>query len=233
MRRWTGGVRVVVLVHGYSDDADTWWRVAPEIVSAGYTVLAPELRGHGDSPRADSYTFQELADDLLETLPADVDVAIGHSLGALVLHHVEPQLRPRRAVYLDPPWTVSADSLAQPVGVEPSDRGGATSGYQWSDDDARIELSSNAKLDPRVWPELLTTLPWESGVELPAAAGAESVVVVPATGSLLPRSVRPTLVTRGFSVVEMSGTGHVMHRDNHDGFMSVLFEHALRDERAA
>ncbi len=52
VRVWGSGPRTALLVHGFSDDAQTWWRVGPALADLGHTVLAPDLRGHGCSPRA-------------------------------------------------------------------------------------------------------------------------------------------------------------------------------------
>src|SRR5271154_151307 len=73
--------RTALLIHGAMASYGTWNKVAPELVERGYHVIAPDLRGHGDSPHADSYTREEVAADLVESLPKDADLAIGHSLG--------------------------------------------------------------------------------------------------------------------------------------------------------
>ena len=39
----------VLLLHGYPQTHAIWHRVAPKLVSAGYTVVASDLRGYGDS----------------------------------------------------------------------------------------------------------------------------------------------------------------------------------------
>ena len=42
--------RTAVLVHGIARAAGSWWRVAEALVERGYYCLAPDLRGHGQSP---------------------------------------------------------------------------------------------------------------------------------------------------------------------------------------
>jgi len=38
----------IVLIHGFSSTADAWVRVG-EVLGADYHVIAPDLRGHGES----------------------------------------------------------------------------------------------------------------------------------------------------------------------------------------
>ncbi|MEK8172461.1 alpha/beta fold hydrolase [Streptomyces sp. M19] len=96
------GDRTILLVHGVMSSADTWRRVAPVLAKRGYRVIMPDLRGHGDSPHADAYTPELLAADLVESVPAGVDLALAHSFGAPVLALATPELRPARVVYSDP-----------------------------------------------------------------------------------------------------------------------------------
>src|SRR2546430_13794665 len=35
----------------------SWWRLGPALADLGYRVLAPELPGHGRSPRLPAYTL--------------------------------------------------------------------------------------------------------------------------------------------------------------------------------
>ncbi|MFI9583782.1 alpha/beta fold hydrolase [Streptomyces sp. NPDC052236] len=59
-------------------DHRTRRRVGPALAGKGYRVIAVDLRGHGASAH-DSYSRSLFADDLVETLPAGADLAIGHS----------------------------------------------------------------------------------------------------------------------------------------------------------
>lgn len=43
----------VVLLHGHPRTSATWHRVAPRLVSAGFTVVCPDLRGYGRSVKPD------------------------------------------------------------------------------------------------------------------------------------------------------------------------------------
>src|SRR5215831_8831115 len=107
VREWGTGDRTAVLIHGITSDSGGWWRFGPELAARGYRVLAPDLRGHGRSPRGE-YSLEAWADDVLESVPAQPELALGHSLGGLTLATAVDRMRPARAVYEDPAWRVRA-----------------------------------------------------------------------------------------------------------------------------
>ncbi|WP_068277758.1 alpha/beta fold hydrolase [Aldersonia kunmingensis] len=74
----------IVLLHGIGDNSLTWTEVMEDL-STSYTVIAPDMLGHGrsDKPRAD-YSISAYANglrDLLTVLGYDRVTVIGHSLG--------------------------------------------------------------------------------------------------------------------------------------------------------
>ena len=63
-----GPGRVVVLLHGFPLSRAMWAEQIPAL-GAIYRVIAPDLRGHGESPAPEGvYTMDEMADDVIETL---------------------------------------------------------------------------------------------------------------------------------------------------------------------
>ncbi|HWE91865.1 MAG TPA: alpha/beta hydrolase [Pseudonocardiaceae bacterium] len=75
---------VLLFIHGIGDNSTTWLGVLPKLAER-FTVIAPDLLGHGDSdrPRAD-YAAGAYAcgmRDLLAVLDIDRATVIGHSLG--------------------------------------------------------------------------------------------------------------------------------------------------------
>lgn len=100
------GPRRAALVHGLSGHGGTWFELAPWIADHGYTVTLVDQRGHGRSARAATYSTTDLADDLVDTLPRELDLIVGHSLGGRALLAAAARLTPKRAVYLDPGWIV-------------------------------------------------------------------------------------------------------------------------------
>jgi len=82
--RQAGSGPVIVLIHGITSDSTTWGRVMPYLARR-FTVLAPDLAGHGASakPRGD-YSLGAHASglrDLLASLGHDRATFVGHSLG--------------------------------------------------------------------------------------------------------------------------------------------------------
>lgn len=81
---------VVLLLHGWPDDATTWDGVMPHLAEAGYRVLAPWLRGFSpttfrqpDTPRTGNSTMLALDIlDFLNALGVDQLSVIGHDWGA-------------------------------------------------------------------------------------------------------------------------------------------------------
>src|SRR5215470_6726787 len=78
------GEQVVVLLHGITSTAQAWREVMPQLAER-YTVIAPDMIGHGRSakPRGD-YSLGAYAAgvrDLLAVLGFERGTIVGHSLG--------------------------------------------------------------------------------------------------------------------------------------------------------
>lgn len=102
------GPRQVGLVHGLGASAATWAPFVERLAATGrYTVTTVDLRGHGTSPRAESYRIDDMASDLVDSLPSGMHSIVGHSLGGAVLYRAVAGLAPERAVYLDPGFALA------------------------------------------------------------------------------------------------------------------------------
>ena len=80
--------QAIVLVHGFSSTADAWIRVA-EVLQPEYHVIAPDLRGHGESEwdPQERYSDEQFASDihvLVHQLGVRTFTLIGHSMGGAV-----------------------------------------------------------------------------------------------------------------------------------------------------
>jgi len=81
----------LILLHGYSDSSFSFSRVMP-LLPADLRIIAPDLRGHGDSDRpARGYAVADMADDvlrLMDALEIPAAVVVGHSMGSFVAQAV-------------------------------------------------------------------------------------------------------------------------------------------------
>ncbi|MEE2674203.1 MAG: alpha/beta hydrolase [Myxococcota bacterium] len=123
----------LLLVHGGRDHARSWDWVAGDLRN-DYHVIAPDLRGHGDSAWAigGHYTVQEFVLDiaqLLMTLDLFPVTLIGHSLGGSIVTHYA-------SVYPD---NVEKLVSIEGLGPPPSMFTGAFAKPQWERTEAWIE----------------------------------------------------------------------------------------------
>jgi len=96
--RIAGSGPAILLIHGIGDNSTTWSSVQSTLAQR-FTVIAPDLLGHGksDKPRAD-YSVAAYANgmrDLLSVLDIDRVTVVGHSLGggvAMQFAYQFPQL---------------------------------------------------------------------------------------------------------------------------------------------
>ena len=87
----------VLLLHGHPQTHVVWRKVAPQLVAAGYQVIAPDLRGYGDSDKPESdpehlpYSKRVMAADqiaLMEHLGHAQFSVVGHDRGGRVAHRL-------------------------------------------------------------------------------------------------------------------------------------------------
>jgi 3-oxoadipate enol-lactonase len=80
------GAPPMVLLHGLGERGASWAPVTARFADR-FRVVAPDLRGHGDSDWPGSYSFQLMRDDvlgLLDELDLGRVTLVGHSMGAVV-----------------------------------------------------------------------------------------------------------------------------------------------------
>jgi pimeloyl-ACP methyl ester carboxylesterase len=80
----------VILLHGFPDSAYLWRNQIPVLAEAGYKVIAPDLRGFGDSDAPEGkkhYTTDKLVGDviaLMDYLGVSKACVVGHDWGAII-----------------------------------------------------------------------------------------------------------------------------------------------------
>ena len=135
---------VVVCLHGVNAHGRRFRRLAEERFAAHSRVLAPDLRGHGNSEWEPPWTIATHAHDVLETLDAaGVRRArwVGHSFGGrlvLEIAALAPE-RIERAALLDP-----AIQLLPHVGFDFAERERADHAFGYLEEEMREHLVQHA-----------------------------------------------------------------------------------------
>jgi pimeloyl-ACP methyl ester carboxylesterase len=223
---WGSGDRVALLVHGLFSDSTSWHRLGPELANRGFTVLAPDLRGHGESPRG-RYSPTDWALDLVDTfIGRPIHVAIGHSLGGLALAVAARCLRPTSAVYLDPAWLMTAaeDSRSRALWnswllwSDPSQLREVL-GERWPEDDLRLRWDSMWRMDAAAVPGLAAGAGYDHS---PEDAQIPSLVLGADPSGYITAGHAADLRARGLVVEVVPGSGHSWFREDHEAFVARL-----------
>ena len=123
--------KTAVALHGITANGGAFARPARLMAERGWRVLAPDLRGHGESPRGDGdFSTAALLQDLAHVAPTAPDLLIGHSFGgylaqAGVLQDSFGRARLRWKI----PFRISPTSKRQPrcwPGTKPISRAPST-----------------------------------------------------------------------------------------------------------
>jgi len=85
-----GNGPLVILIHGYTQTSHMWLPLMP-LVDSTHTVIAPDLRGIGDSERAPSgYDKKTMASDIHELVRQlgynEPAIVVGHDIGLMVAY---------------------------------------------------------------------------------------------------------------------------------------------------
>jgi pimeloyl-ACP methyl ester carboxylesterase len=216
--RWGDGETRVLLIHGICSSGATWWEIGERIENA--TVIAPDLRGHGESPRADNYSAAGYAEDL----GTGWDLVLGHSLGGLIAVHAaasDPAFA-KRLILLDPVLDLDDFDGVTKANVDeatnpPTARQIAEENPHWHPDHARLKALAAEQADPdAVERTMHDNAPWAHA----PLANALTVPTLIFAGPMCSPTVgeaNPHVQTR-----QASGTGHSLHRDRPDLVLESL-----------
>ncbi|SDZ27816.1 alpha/beta fold hydrolase [Herbiconiux ginsengi] len=234
-----------LLLHGLTSAGGTWWQVASALAAGGWSVTAPDLRGHGGSPRTLRYRLADYAADVLaldpparSTVTASTstsaagrpwDLVVGHSLGGAVAT-VAAQAHQdwtRALLLLDPVLSmpddqhdaVIADLLGDLDHLDADDL--LRANPRWHTEDAVQKVTAARVVSPFV---VERTVRDNVGWNLePVAARIRSHVRVlgadPQLGASFTAAEGDRLSAASpdsFSFAVVEGAGHSIHRDDPD-----------------
>ena len=226
---WGDGRRTALLLHGITSNAAGWWRLGPAIAELGYTVVAPDLRGHGGSPKSDDHLIPSHSTDVRE-LADHWDVVIGHSIGGVVatVTAVSDSEWTSRLILEDPAiylpdlsavivWLM-ADFDAEVTAASLSDLH-----PDWSHEDALHKAEALSQCGPDVV-ELLFTQndPFDYRDAVAALAVPTLVIGAEPGRALIPTEMGQELAANPSVTFAQVMASHSMHRDAWDDFWAVV-----------
>jgi pimeloyl-ACP methyl ester carboxylesterase len=230
-REWGTGDRVAVLVHGMMGESRQFWEVGPALADRGFRVIAVDLPGHGHSGPCLSGGLGAFAERLVASVPGKPELALGHSLGAMVVAAAVPRLQPGHVVYVDvpfqPPDTVGPrqDGAALTASFEElrADRTAARLAKTrpwWKSRDCEVEEEAARLFDvPTAVALQLAT----AGQPVTAPSTSVPSLLIHADPSSFVSSQRiAELRALGFEVRGVEGAGHSVWYGFFDEFMATL-----------
>ncbi len=239
------GAPVAVLLHGLTE-AGTAWPDLVEHWGDAFRILAPDLRGHGDSPRFTPDQLPRTSEVMLSDVVALLDrqpepvVLLGHSLGGnLALHAALARPDRVRALVLEDPASPPPTPAEAKAGTVPdfvaeneafldsmcteADRSRQVERMLRESAWSRAEIEQWAACKPLVDRRYireglrLADGPWE---ELFQALAVPTLLVSPDPAPMAPRreAVTNPLLRR----VVISGAGHCVRRDRPTAFHAAI-----------
>ncbi len=209
----------MLLLHGVQSSGATWWRIAEGLAQRGADVTAPDLRGHGASPRADRY---RLADFVADLRPA-WDLVVGHSLGGTLAAYAlaNHAAFARRAVLLDPVFDLPDDGFDDLVAGQLAELTLTHDELRerhprWHPEDIRRKAEAARACDPHAAEATLReNRPWDHGHLLARSDTPLTILGAdPAHGALFAPIADPRYTM-------LAGAGHSLHRDNPDAVLDA------------
>lgn len=236
LHRWGGGGRRVLLLHGVTSSGAGWWRVGRDLADRGWSVVAPDLRGHGESPMASSYRFGEYADDVL-ALGSGWDAVVGHSMGGAIAVLAATDQGFASRLVLQDPAVVTANDVDEVLSWLMADfEGPMTAAWMLEQnpwyhlEDARLKALTLRQTMPEIIEQTVRdNMPWNVLAET-AALDTDTVILGsdPAAGGILPVTIGEWLAAENPRIVYrlLVDAPHSAHRSTalYDTYLAALVD---------
>lgn len=227
--------RTVVALHGITANAGSFTQPARALARRGYRVLAPDMRGHGESSRGDGdFSTAALLADFAACVPARPDVLIGHSFGGyLAQAGVLAGVFSPRALLLEDPVSHFADKQT-PEGMLAWDEANLPHDIEgilhlnpgWSRRDAAWKLLSLEQIDfADARAAFAGNAPWDLRPHAAEIARRQPTAwILPRESRFVPAADQQRL--RGevgeTAVIALDYVGHSVHRDDCAAFVDLV-----------
>jgi pimeloyl-ACP methyl ester carboxylesterase len=214
----------ILLVHGVTSHAGTFWRLGPALAAADRRAVAVDLPGHGRTRHwTDRPAFAHTAEALAAFIrAAGLDrpglAVLGHSWGGMVVSHLPAAgLRPSRLILLDPPaltlpelqslaedpqerpFTEMADAMAVLRAANP----------EWSEGDVRAKAEGLTLFSREaVLAVLFENERWDAGARALEHPAADDLSVWVIRGE--PHAGALTTDDAAAALADRIGSGHVL-----------------------
>jgi pimeloyl-ACP methyl ester carboxylesterase len=235
----------VLLLHGVTSAARTWWRVGPAVAAAGFRVVAPDLPGHGETGHWQGhYRLRDNAADLVAFARAagldcrDLRI-VGHSWGAATAAAMPAAgLVPATLVLIDPPAIPLAAleaMLEDPTegAYDDLDEAVATVGRlnpTWSRGDILAKAEGLTQFDETAVRDVLTKNgDWDGGLRSLGDPSAQTTPVWlirgdPLFGGYVPDALLPDFAARlgPERIITIAGAPHSPHRTHPEALVAAV-----------
>ncbi len=235
--RWSGGGgRRILLLHGITANAAGWWRVGPDLAERGWEATAVDLRGHGASPKADSYLFADQVADVL-ALGTGWDAVLGHSMGGTIAVLAASQqpgwsaglVLQDPALMLPEPMSEVLEWLLEEFELGPSEDRIAAANPQWHPNDVAAKVEALRGSSAGIVRETVESN-WNWMVLEEAGDLRIPTVIIgsdPGAGGIVAVAFGEWLAASPWIEYSMiPGSSHSVHRDDagYDTYLSTLVE---------
>lgn len=218
------GEKVALLLHGLGSDSRVWYALVPTLHEHGYRVVAPDLAGHGGSPKSPAYSIEHWADDVRASVLQTPDLVLGHGLGAVVAARLAPEYGAERLILLDPAFSDAkglTSALRRGGSIAHVEKGDAEDLRHrhpiWTDEQIELDVSAHALWDP----ESARGLTARGAADAPDAFSVPTLAVLP-EDALGHSSLGGVLADHGAEVRTVPGAGASILREDRSALLAAL-----------